>query len=256
MSLNSLAQLIAAHPGFEFPSQFCLAGSAGHSTVCFHNFYGQVFREADVPVELHVLGFGPQGEAAGALRRSVATGAAVQIESEELGLKEPGLLVAAALPRFDLTRLAKGKMRLKRQIGTGFYIIWHDANGHVDTMHEWLAVSPKPLSQRRFHVVFDHSRGRLERHALVLMRPALGAGAGESRLTVYTASGRELGSAPGPNVLPMGARIVELHNLFPSFSAWLATEGALGVRLDCANLVEPLSLERSRAGDFHLQHIN
>jgi hypothetical protein len=54
----------------------------------------------------------------------------------------------------------------------------------------------------------------------------------------------------------MGSRIVYLDDPFPSFPEWLAAEGALGVRLDCRNLVEPLSLEHSRSGDFHLQHIN
>lgn len=256
MSSTSLAELMAANPGFEFPSQFCLAGSAGSSTVCFHNFYDQVFRDADVPVELHVLGFGPRGEAAGAIRRSVRTGEAVQIQSEELGLAEPGLVVVAALPRFDLARLAEGKLRLKRRIGTGYYMIWQDAHGHVDTMHEWLGVSAQPLGARRFHVVFDHAAGRLGRHGLVLMCPVLARGSAACRFTVYTAKGRALASAEAAPLPPMGSRIVELDELFPRFAEWLAAEGALGVRLDGENLVEPFSLERARSGDFHLQHIN
>jgi hypothetical protein len=256
MSSNSLAELMAANAAFEFPSQFCLAGAAGRSTVCFHNFYDQVFRDADVPVDLHVFGFGPQGEAAGAVRRSLGTGEAVQIFSEDLGMAEPGLVAVAALPRFDLARLAAGKIRLKRRIGTGFYMIWQDAGGHVDTMHEWLGVGTQPLGARRYHVVFDHAGGRLARRGLVLMCPTLREGSGAARLTVYTARGRVLGSSDSEALPPMGSRIVDLDERFPRFAEWLAAEGALGVRLDCTNLVEPLSLERSRSGDFHLQHIN
>jgi hypothetical protein len=256
MSSTSLAELLAANPGFEFPSQFCLAGSTGRSTVCFHNFYDQIFREAAVPVTLHVLAFGPGGRPAGAVRRVVGTGDCAHVDSEQLGLKEPGLVVAAALPNFDLERLAEGKLRLKRRIGTGFYMIWQDAAGHVDTMHEWLGVSERPLRARRYHVVFDHAAGRLDRHGLVLMCPVLGAGPGEAMLTVYRAAGGTLGAARVPAVEPMGSRIVELEELFSDFGRWLAAEGALGVRLDCTNLVEPLSIEHSRSGDFHLQHIN
>lgn len=255
MSSTSLAELLAANPGFEFPLQFCLAGSAGRSTVCFHNFYDQIFRDADVPVTLHVLAFGSGGRPAGAICCEVVTGDCAHVDSEQLGLKEPGLVVTAALPKFDIERLAEGKLRLKRRIGTGFYMIWQDAAGHVDTMHEWLGVSTQPLGARRFHVVFDHAQGRLHRHGLVLMCPVLGASSGEATLTVYRKGGA-LGTARAPTVEPMGSRILDLEELFPSFGEWLAGEGALGVRLDCTNLVEPLSLERSLSGDFHLQHIN
>lgn len=257
MSSTSLAELIAAHPDFEFPSQFCLAGAAGRSTLCFHNFYDQIFRDADVPVELHVLGFDAQGQPAGMARRSLATGEAVQIDSDELGLREPGLMVAAALPRFDLARLAEGKLRLKRRIGTGFYMIWQDAEGHVDTMHEWLGVTTQPIGHRRYHVVFDHAGGRLDRYGIVLMCPTLDASVrGEASISVYAASGKTFGSVETPRLNPMGSRIVDLAELFPRFADWLAAEGALGVRLDCRNLVEPFSLERSRSHDFHIQHIN
>jgi hypothetical protein len=105
-------------------------------------------------------------------------------------------------------------------------------------------------------VVFDHAGGRLDRHGVVLMCPVLGEGFAESRLSIYTAAGRTLARADGPRLRPMGSQIIDLDELFPRFAEWLAADGALGVRLDCRNLVEPLSLERSRSGDFHLQHIN
>ena len=256
MSSNSLAALLAAHPGFEFPTQFCLAGTSGRSTICFHNFYDQVFRDADVPVDLHICAFTPRGEPAGTVSRLVPTGQAVQVPAEELGMSEPGLVAVAALPRFDLARLAEGKLKLKRRIGTGFYMIWEDGAGHVDTMHEWLGIADEPLGARRFHVVFDHAGGRIARHGLVLMCPVMTPSTADCRITVYTAAGRSLGSADGPHLNAMGSRIVDLDEIFPRFADWLAAEGALGVRLDCTNLVEPLSLERSRSGDFHLQHIN
>lgn len=255
--MQRLEDLLAAHPGFEFPTQFCLAGAAGRSTVCFHNFYDQVFRDADVPVELQLAGFGPQGDQVGSVSRGLAPGEAVQIGQEELGMTEPGLVVVAALPRFDLQRLAQGKLRLKSRIGTGFYMIWHDGAGHVDTMHEWLGVSGRVLGQRNFFVVFDHAEGRIARHGLVLMCPVLERSASaEARLSVYTGAGRTLGSAAAPPVAPMGARIVHLDELFPQFGHWLAAEGSLGVRISGRNLVEPFSFERQRSGDFHIQHIN
>jgi hypothetical protein len=255
--MTQLADLLNAQPGFEFPTHFCLAGAMGRSLVCFHNFYDQIFRDADVPVDLHLFGFDAGGSQVGDLQLKVGTGEAVQVPVTELGMTHPGLIALAALPRFDLRRLAQGKLRIKRRVGTGFYIIWQDGKGHIDTMHEWLAVSPQRLPAQTFYVVFDHALGRIARYGLVLMSPVLDrAENGSARLSVYTHAGRTLMTADAPPLPPMGSKLVYLDELFPTFEHSLAAEGVLGVRVDVRNLVEPFSLELQRSGDFHLHHIN
>ena len=256
--MTRLEEVLHASPGFEFPTHFCLAGSAGRSWICFQNFYDQIFRDADVPVELQLFGFDSAGNQVGAFARPVATGEAVQIPADEaLGMKEPGLVALAAQPRCDLHRLAQGKVRLKARVGTGFYIIWQDGAGHVDTMHEWLAASARPLRRQTFYVVFDHAAGRIGRYGLVLMSPVLDrASSAEARLGLYTRDGRTLGTVTLPPLGAMGSRIVYLDEVFPAFPGLLAEHAALGVRVAARNLVEPFSLELQRSGDFHLHHIN
>jgi hypothetical protein len=253
-----LEDALQASPGFEFPTHFCLAGAAGQSLVCFQNFYDQIFRDTDVPVELQLFGFDPGGKQVGAFAQRLATGESVQIAADrELGMREPGLIAVAALPRFDLQRLAQGRLRVKPRVGTGFYMIWQDRAGHVDTMHEWLAASPRALRRQTFYVVFDHAAGRIGRYGLVLMSPVLDRAAiATARLALYTRTGRTLATAELPPLGAMGSRIVYLDEVFAPFGELLAQHGVLGVRVEARNLVEPFSLELQRSGDFHIHHIN
>lgn len=253
-----LEEVLHAWPGFDFPTHFCLAGADGRSLVCFQNFYDQIFRDTDVPVELHLFGFDPAGNQVGSLALRVETGEAVQVPADrELGMKESGLIAVAALPRFDLHRLAQGKLRIKAHVGTGFYMIWQDSAGHVDTMHEWLAASARPLGPQTFYVVLDHAGGRIARYGLVLMSPMLDRrSTATARLALYTRSGRTLDSAGVPPLSGMGSRIVYLDEVFPAFTYLLAEHAVLGVRVESRNLVEPFSLELQRSGDFHIHHIN
>lgn len=252
-----LEELLNAWPGFEFPTHFCLAEPMGRSVVCFQNFYDQIFRDTDVPVDLQLFGFDTAGNQVGALALKVGTGEAVQVPSSELGMREPGLIALAALPRFDLRRLAQGKLRVKRRVGTGFYVIWQDARGHVDTMHEWLSATLGPRASQTFYVVFDHANGQIARHGLVLMNPVLDRRAKATpRLSVYTRAGRTLASIQVLPLSGMASRIVYLDEVFPLFPNLLASEGVLGVRVQSLNLAEPFTLELQRSGDFHIHHIN
>jgi hypothetical protein len=255
--MERLSDLLVKHPGFQFPTQLGLAGALGSTAVCFHNSYDQVFRGAEVPVTLHVCAFDGIGTQVGSVARNLATGEAAHVDCAELGMREPGLISVAALPQFDLAGLAAGKIHLKSSIGTGFYVIWKDGAGHLDTMHEWMPVSGNPLGKQTFYLVFDHAGGRIARYGLVLMNPALGAElTGNARIEVYTRTGETLGVAANQDVPPMGVRFVYMDDAFPKFQDWLAREGALGVRIKSRNLVEPFSLELQASGDFHIHHIN
>lgn len=253
-----LEEAVRAWPGFEFPTHFCLAGALGHSVICFQNYYNQIFRDADVPVDLHLFGFAPDGSQTGSLVVPVRTGEAVQIApARELGMELSGLIVIAALPRFDLHRLAAGKLRVKPRVGTGFYMIWQDEADHIDTMHEWLSATPRPFGPQTFYVVFDHAGGRIARYGLILMSPVLDRQAiANVRLGVYTQRGRTLASVELPPIQAMGSRIVYLDEAFTGFATMLAEHGVLAIRVEGENLVEPFSLEVQRSGDFHIHHIN
>ena len=252
----TLEDLLREHPGYSLPTQYRV-GAPGTTLLCFHNFYEQLFPGMDTPVDLHVLAFGEDGVQVQGETLRVGTGEAVQYSAAAADARGSGLIAAMAVPAFDLARFNAGKLKLRSELGTGFYVIWKDAAGRLDTMHEWMPVRGGATGASRYFFVFDAARHAIARVGLVLVNPcrASGATAG-GELTLYTSGGAALGRAQLPEIAPMGSKLVFLDELFPEVPQWLERHGALGARIDGVNLVEPLTAEFHASGDLHLHHIN
>jgi hypothetical protein len=255
--MTTLEALLREHPNFSLPTQLRLGAPFGMTTLCFQNFYNQLFPERDTPVELHVVCFSEKGEQLDGRVLTVETGEAVQYTPDAANRSGTGLIAAAAIPAFDLTSYSTGKIKVRSEIGTGFYVIWDDGNGHIDTMHEWMAVAHGPVPPARHYFVFDSARSKLERFGLALVNPVVGQGC-ESQpiVSIFDSARRRLGSARPEAVPPMGARLFFFEKEFPELGSWFRTHGALGVEVCGANLVEPLTVEIHRSGDLHIHHIN
>ena len=252
----TLADLLRDHPGYSLPTQYRL-GNPGETVLCFHNFYEQLFPGKDTPVDLHVLAFGEDGAQIQGETLRIQTGEAVQYRAAGADSAGSGLIAAMAVPAFDLESYNAGRLKLRSELGTGFYVIWKDAVGRVDTMHEWLPVRATASGESRHFFVFDSAGRALSRVGLALVNPCCETGAvATGELTLYTAAGDVLGRAALPQVAPMGSRLVFLDDLFPDVGAWFESYGALGARIDGTNMVEPLTAEFHHSGDLHLHHIN
>jgi hypothetical protein len=252
-----LDELLREHPHFSLPTQFRLGVPLGATTLCFQNYYEQLFPDRDTPVDLYVVCFGENGEQLDGTVLRIETGEAVQYTPDSANLNGNGLIAAMAVPAFDIAAYSAGKFKIRSQIGTGFYVIWDDSKGHIDTMHEWMSVLREPLPFANHYFVFDSGQAKLERFGLAVVNPASGAG-WESRpsVSIYNSARRLLGAGQLDAIAPMGARIVFLDKMFPDLGGWFSDHGALGVQLSGANLVEPLTVEVHRSGDLHIHHIN
>lgn len=253
----NLTDLIRAHAGFAFPTQYCAGGEFGESIVCFHNFYTEIFRNADTPVTLHLCYFDQAGTQRAAVSRELATGEAVQISTPEAGFTEPGIVTVAAIPRFDLSALAKDRIKLRGDIGTGFYMIWRDPAGHVDTMHEWLPVRRGGGAEGRFYFVLNAPDKKIVRNGMVLLNPIMDADNHmKASVQIYTNDREVLGSALLPPIPPMGSRLIYFDQLFSRFGEWIERHETLAVELRGKNVIEPFTVEIHGSGDFHFHHIN
>ena len=253
----TLERVLNEHANHALPTQYRLGDPHGRTTLCFQNFYQQLFPDRETPVDLYVLCFDGKGHQLEGVRLAVSSGEAVQFDTIASAAHGSGLIAAMAVPAFDLAQYNAGRLKLKHELGTGFYVIWEDAAGHVDTMHEWMQVRRAPAAHSRYYMVFDSARGTIERSGLVLTNPAYGASL-ETRaaLSLYTREGMRLGRCELPAVPPMGSRMILLDEFFPAAPQWLAQHGALGAEIDGTNLVEPLTVEFHSSGDLHLHHIN
>lgn len=253
----TLDELLAKYPGFALPTQYCTPPTFASSRICFHNFYQQLFPDLPTPVHLYCLFFNEEGRQVAVLEKYVETADSVQIEASDSGYSGPGLVVVVALPDFDLIRYCEGRIKLKKTVGTGFYIVWSDRTGHVDTMHEWMSVERECLPARTHYVVFDQAMGAITRQGLVFVNPiAHEHGTLQADITCYTPDRKTLGETSIAPVPPMGSRLLFLNDLFADFENWLIRHQHLGVKISGYNLVEPLTVEVHRSGDFHIHHIN
>jgi hypothetical protein len=250
-----LAELLREHPNFALPTQYCLGSPSGHTTLCFQNFYQQVFPDRETPVDLYVLTFDAHGKQVAGARVPVGTGEALQYPIDPgAGC---GLVAAMAVPAFDLVEYNAGRLKLKHELGTGFYVLWDDAAGHMDIMHEWMQVRTTPAGASRYYMVFDVAGGALAQAGLVLTNPRYGPGL-ETRaaLSIYTRTRKLLARCAIPPVPPMGSCTVLLDQMFSDAPEWFARHGALGACIEGLNLVEPLTAEFHSSGDIHFHHIN
>ncbi|HEX2830020.1 MAG TPA: hypothetical protein VHP37_26975 [Burkholderiales bacterium] len=251
-----LDALMRDKPGYSLPTQYRL-GAPGQTVLCFHNFYEQLFPGQDTPVDLHVLAFAEDGSQVHGETLRVATGEAVQYSAAAADARGSGMIAAMAVPAFDLAQINAGRLRIRSEIGTGFYVIWKDARGRLDTMHEWMPVRATAGGESRYFFVFDAARHLLARVGLVLTNPCCARGADATgTLALYDRAGTVLGRERLPAVPPMGSKLVYLDELFPDARTWFERHGALGARIDGVNLVEPLTAEFHQSGDLHLHHIN
>jgi hypothetical protein len=255
--MTSLETLLHEHSNFSLPTQLRLGAPFGMTTLCFQNFYSELFPERDTPVDLHVVCFSEEGEQLDGTVLRVETGEFVQYTPDAANRRGTGLIAAAAIPAFDLARYSAGKLKIRSEIGTGFYVIWDDGSGHLDTMHEWMAVSRRPLPPARHYFVFDSACSRLGRFGLALVNPVVGSGCeSQATVSIFDSTRRSLGSARLEPVPSMGTRMVFFDAVFPGLGSWFRTHGPLGVEVSGANLVEPLTVEIHRSGDVHIHHIN
>ena len=253
--MRSIEDIYRQNIRFAFPTQYRPGGKLGDSIVCFHNFYEQVFRGLETPVDLHLFFFDEHGRQVKHYVQDVATGETFQISARDCGVDIPGLIAVSAIPKFDIDTAAAGRIRLKPKIGTGFYVIWKADSGHLDTMHEWAALSPAPGKQSAFYLVADGGDPKVRRFALVFTNPCLDV-AVSPIVEIYDRKRQVLGKVAVDTIPPRGSRMVNLNDIFPTFPHWLNSHIYLGIKTSGLNLVEPFSVEFHNSGDFHIHHIN
>lgn len=255
--MQMLPEFMRAHPGFAIPTQYSLGPDFGNTVICFHNFYGQVFPDRETDVDLNLGFFDSEGKQVAFFTQPVKTNGFLQFDTREHDIRVSGIVAVAAIPRFDLNTMNEGKVKLRAKIGTGFYVVWQDARGHADTMHEWADVRASASPSQNLRFVIDNKSSRIARHGLILTNPTLATdGAAEPSLMIYSKDRRVLGKKKMPNIPPMGSRRVEFLELFPEFHVWLSRYGSLAVQVSGRNVIEPLTMETHVSGDFHIHHIN
>jgi hypothetical protein len=254
--MRQLEQIMVAHPTYGFSSHYALAGNDWRSIVSFFNYYEQVFPGLGVEAHLYVVFHDPDGRELHAHDQVVAPGAAVQVNTRELGITKPGLVAVAAIAKADLTALAAGRFKVNPKVPTGFYMTWDKAGKYRDFMHEWEGVANGPASTVTHHIGLNFT-ALLDDYGLVVMNPNLAAPPpGRDRMSVRNATDNKiLGEVELERLPAMGSRVIKFADHFPAINEWLKLNRILLVDFVTTQQAGPLTFEWHKAGDFHIHHL-
>jgi hypothetical protein len=253
---SNFSQLLDSHPRFEFGTQFAPVGAGWNTTISFFNYFNQVFKQQPIEAELLLAFFGADGCERGAFRIGVAPQSGMQVDGRNLGISSDGMVAVAAVPLADIEALAGNTVKLRRHIGTGFYVCWEKDEGHRDVMHEWTPVTRQPLPSQVQYAGFSSGPG-LAAQGLVITNPTFGSGDAlwaRPRLEILDMSGNPVDNRELPAIPPMGTQRVEL-SAFTSFAEQMSRHGRAVARVTSANVAGLFTFERHGSGDFHLHHL-
>jgi hypothetical protein len=254
--VSTLANLIAQHPAYQFATQFSPSNERMNSVIGFFNYYDQVFRDATIPVTLHMVFYDATGIECSAHSVKVGPNSAVQFDARANGVDSDGMVAIAAIPDLDIYKINNNKLKLRSSITTGFYIKWENEQGGHDIMHEWAALRSRPLGETIHHMGFVRAAMPIE-HGVVLMNPVLMAGeASLPKLRLRESGSRRTLAESNVEPIPaMGSRSIKLTDHFPDFSQRLEDGAVLVVDVIAENLSPPLTMEWHPCGDFHIHHL-
>lgn len=252
-----LDELKIAFPNFEVASQYCPVTSELWSTICFYNFYDQIFDGAGIAVDLHLCFFDEDGKEIDYIRQEVKPRGFCQFETLSRVKHSRGMVGVLAAPRADLGTISRGRLKLRESIGTGFYITWNGFQGHIDVMHEWLPLLSTPTDARTYYLGLNGFSEQVRWGALLMNRVASGDQRSVATPTVEVVSPdrRVLGRIVCDPIRSLGTRLLDLSATFPQINDWLRRYKTCVIKITGHNLADPLSVEWHSSGDFHFHHI-
>lgn len=252
----NIRDAVQKYPRFALPLQYSPVSNDISSTICFYNYFSQIFPKHQIDADLLLFLLDENGNNCGFHSVKVPSSGFVQVELKKIFQKSTnGMVGAMAIPQIDIFSLPDNGLPLQSQISTGYYITWEDSKGHVDIMHEWSALAKTPEPSKHFYFTVDcvgHSR----KWNVVLMNNTLDHSSSEANLTIYNRQRKELGSIKLPAINPLGTQTVNLHKFFPGLDQWLREFQFLGVSVSGQHLAGPLTMEVYPSGDFHIHHVD
>lgn len=254
--MSHLNELMSAHPGYAFTSQYCLVGDEWNTILSFFNYYEQVFPGQGIVARLLVVFHDESGNEVKVHEQEVAPGSTAQVNARELGVTRSGLVAVAAVAMANLEELATGKFKINSSIPTSFYVTWDRANSARGMMHEWEGVTQSRHASSIHHVGLKYSE-QIAEHGLMLTNPNLAPSpGGKDMLTLRSATNRKtVARAELERLPPMGSKVVRFKDYFPNIDAQLQEHDRMVIDLTTCAQAAPLTAEWYKSGDFHFHHL-
>jgi hypothetical protein len=245
------------YPNYETPVQYYKTGNGWETTVCYYNYFDQIFPKEVLGVSLHLFYFDTNGNQIAYGIERFAVHESKQIKSSQFVKSGEGLVAVAAVPDGDLEKLAEGKFVLRSLISTGFYVIWENINTNsIDQSHEL-----QDFVKHRTGVVpqyfnFNASASDVKRKMIVInshINPA--AGKVIPKFKVFKNSRFIADFNPHYEIFGRGVKIIDLDEIAKSIGHEFRSQDQITVCAITENVTMPMTFESLNDRDFHMHHI-
>lgn len=252
-----LEEFVLKHPNYETPFQYYKTGDGWETSVCFYNYFDQIFPKDNVSAALHLFYFDVNGKQIAYGLENFSVHESKQVKSSQFIGSGEGVVAVAAVPDGDIEKLAEGKFLLRNPISTGYYVMWENLNsGTIDISHELQNFVKKETPMVPQYFNFNASSSNLQRKMIVInshIDPVAG------RITptykVFKNSQFVVEYRPGVEIRGRGLQIVDLDEIAKNTGQDFKSTDQITVCADTQNVTMPMTFESVNGQDFHMHHI-
>lgn len=220
-----------------------------HTRLCVYNYFSELFPQVKSGATVAVWLFDTSGNLVAQHDIQIGYRGQVQLDLSTLGVTFEGTAGVSLIPDTPPEFPHKG-------VGTGYYVLYYDDQGHADYSHEWEAMrftqaqAPPWLCVIR-PLLFPDTQ-------LIVMNGYYGTDPreGTAQWVVRLRDGQgailhEVRMEPLP---PRGSKRFPLSTVFPDLAEVARSHPTLGVEVTGTNIQGPFTFVRVPSGDFNIHH--
>ncbi len=220
-----------------------------HTRLCVFNYFSELFPEVTSGASVAIWFFNQQGETVAQRDLMLPYRGQLQFDLSSLGVRFEGTaglsMVPETLPEFK-----------PAGVGTGYYVFYHDNEGHADFSHEW---DPMRFTERRSPPWLCVVRPlAFPETQLIVMNSYYGtdAGIGTTRWVarLRDGQGRVLAEREMDPIPPRGSRRIRVDEIFPNIAEFAARSGTVAIEAVGTNMQGPFTWVTVPGGDFNIHH--
>lgn len=252
-----LEEFLLKYPNFETTFQYYKTGDGWETSICFYNYFDQIFPKDNVSAALHLFYFDATGKQISYGLEKFGVHESKQIKSSQFVKSGEGVVAVAAVPRESIEKLAEGKYVLRNPVSTGYYVIWENlVSGAIDIAHELQNFIKKdtPVVPQYFN--FNSSTSHLQRKMIVInshINPLEGRTVPSYKIFKNSQFVTEY--HPGVEICGRGLGIIDLDTIAKNTGHVFKSEDQVTVCAVTKNVTIALTFESVNNQDFHIHHL-
>jgi hypothetical protein len=252
-----IEEFLIKHPNYETPFQYYKTGEGWETSICFYNYYDQIFPKDEISTTLHLFYFDVNGKQVSYGIENFSVHESKQIKSSQYVQSGEGLVAVAAVPDGDIEKMAQEKFKLRDYISTGYYVVWENLiSGTIDLSHELQNFVKKDTAISPQHFNFNASDSNLKRK-LIVINSYIDPNRGQIKptYTIFKNSQFVGEYRPPVEIYGRGVQIIDLDEISKSIGVELKSNDQVMVRATTKNVTMPMTFESVNDQDFHIHHI-